>query len=136
MTYGPHVDQASAQERVQAPVYTGQAGDVEDFMAQACRDQEEEVQQPVPHLVLRSAAALQAKHTNEPKIWWDEVFKDGSWSKTRSDWIDQPALQPHPMLATHLSPYLHLFYITYCHLNQAARRSLLDFSILLIKGST
>lgn len=44
MTYGPHVDQASAQERVQAPVNTGQAGDVEDFMAQACRDQEEEVQ--------------------------------------------------------------------------------------------
>lgn len=44
VTYGPHVDQASAQERVQVPVYTGQAGDVEDFMAQACRDQEEEVQ--------------------------------------------------------------------------------------------
>lgn len=36
-TYGPHVDQAPAQERVQAPVYARQTGDVEDFVTQACR---------------------------------------------------------------------------------------------------
>lgn len=59
VTYGPHVDQASAQERVQAPLYAGQAGDVEDLVPQACREQEEEVQQPVPHFILRLATALE-----------------------------------------------------------------------------
>lgn len=64
MTYTPHVDQASAQEWVQAPVYAGQTGDVEDFMPQACREQEEKVQKPVPHLILRPAAALQGINTD------------------------------------------------------------------------
>lgn len=31
-TYGPHVDKAAAEERVQIPVYAGQAGDVKHFM--------------------------------------------------------------------------------------------------------
>lgn len=57
-THSPHVDQAPAQERVQAPVDVGQAGDVEDFVTHACREQEEDVQQPVPHLIPRLAAAL------------------------------------------------------------------------------
>lgn len=68
VTYSPHVDQASTQERVQAPLYAGQTGDVEDFMPQACREQEEEVQWPVPHLILRPAAALQRTDTDELKI--------------------------------------------------------------------
>lgn len=68
MTYSPHVDQASAQEWVQAPVYAGQTGDVEDFMPHACREQEQEVQQPVPHLILGPATALQKINTNEHKI--------------------------------------------------------------------
>lgn len=44
VTYSPHVDEAPAQEWVQVPVYAGQAGDVEDLVTQAGRDQEEEVQ--------------------------------------------------------------------------------------------
>lgn len=63
MTYSPHVDEASAQERVQVPVNPGQTGDVEDFMTQACREQEEEVQQPVPHFILRLIAVLQRINT-------------------------------------------------------------------------
>lgn len=35
LAYGPHVDEASAQERVQVPVYARQTGDVEDLMTQA-----------------------------------------------------------------------------------------------------
>ena len=35
VTHSPHVDEASAQEWVQAPVYAGQTGDVEDFVPQA-----------------------------------------------------------------------------------------------------
>lgn len=62
-THSPHVDQAPAQERVQAPVDVGQAGDVEDFVTHACREQEEDVQQPVPYLIPRFAAALRGnKH--------------------------------------------------------------------------
>lgn len=62
-THSPHVDQAPAQERVQAPVDVRQAGDVEDFVTHACREQEEDVQQPVPHLIARFAAALQGNKT-------------------------------------------------------------------------
>lgn len=43
VTYGPHVDEASAEEWVQVPVYARQTGDVEHFVPQACREQEEEV---------------------------------------------------------------------------------------------
>lgn len=68
VTYSPHVDQASAQEWVQVPVYAGQTGDVEDFMPQTCREQEEEVQWPIPHFIPRPAAALQRTDTNEHKI--------------------------------------------------------------------
>lgn len=65
VTHSPHVDQAATQEGVQAPVDVGQAGDVEDFMTQASGDQEEDVQQPVPHLVLMCATALQRINTAE-----------------------------------------------------------------------
>lgn len=41
----------------------GQAGDVEDFVTHACREQEEDVQQPVPHLIPRFAAALRGNKT-------------------------------------------------------------------------
>lgn len=60
-TYGPHVEKAAAQERVHAPMYVGQTGDVEDFMPEAGRQQEEEVQRPVPHLVTRPTTVLHMK---------------------------------------------------------------------------
>lgn len=68
MTHSPHVDKTSAEEGVQVPVYAGQTGDVEDFMPQSGREQEEEVQQPVPHLILRPAAALHRINTYEHEI--------------------------------------------------------------------
>lgn len=42
-------------------MYVGQTGDVEDFMPEAGRQQEEEVQRPVPHLVTRPTAVLHMK---------------------------------------------------------------------------
>lgn len=74
VTYGPHVDQASAQERVQAPLYAGQAGDVEHLVPHARREQEEEVQQPVPHFILRLATALE-------EIWAQNMIRStgDSW---------------------------------------------------------
>lgn len=65
-THSPHVDETSAQERVQVPVYAGQAGDVEDLVAHSCREQEEDVQEPVPHLVPRPGAVLHT-HTHTQK---------------------------------------------------------------------
>lgn len=65
-THSPHVDKASAQERVKVPVYVGQAGDVEDLVAHACREQEEDVKEAVPHLVPRPGAAL-CTHTHRQK---------------------------------------------------------------------
>lgn len=100
MTYSPHVDQASAQEWVQAPVYAGQTGDVEDFMPHACREQEQEVQQPVPHLILGPATALQKTNTNEHKIWMASGTVPDQISST-----NQPA--SHKLCWLHTS---HVFY--------------------------
>lgn len=75
VTYSPHVDEASAQERIQVPVNAGQTGDVEDFMTQACREQEEEVQQPVLHFILRVIAVLQRTNTCQYKTCWKRCLK-------------------------------------------------------------